>query len=603
MKTQSKLAALLIFVFFSIFCPLNLIAEAQHGISMYGKPALPHDFVSLPYVNKNAPKGGSYVTGEVGSFDSLNPHIRKGRVPWQLRFLAYETLMGRSWDEPFTLYGLLAESIEVDPKGLWVEFTIRKEAKFSDGSPVTADDVLWSYETLGTIGHPRYANTWKKISEYKKISTQKVKFTFSEPDRELALIMGLRPILKKAQWQEQNFKESGLDVVPISTAPYVISDFEAGKFIKLSRNKNYWGRDLPFRRGTNNVDEIKIEFFADGNALKEAFKVGKLSSLRESNGAKWDQQYNFPKIKSGEITKSIIPHRRPSGISGFVMNTRKPLFKDWRVREALIQAFNFEFINKKLNNGKMPRVTSYFSNSVLGKEEGPAIGKVRELLLPFAGELLPGTLEGYDLPVANGSERNRSGIIKATSLLEEAGYKVVDGVLRDSNNKPFSFEVLLRQGSSELKAITNIYSESLKRLGIFPKVTIIDSAQYKERTNLYDFDMTYYRRGLSLSPGNEQLLYWGSSGVNNPGSRNWMGINSMAAEEMVRHMLTSPDRDDYISAVRALDRILISGRYVVPIWYSPYSMLAHDSNFKYPSYLPAYGDWINFLPDVWWFEK
>jgi peptide/nickel transport system substrate-binding protein len=603
MKTQFKLVALLIFVFFSIFCPLNLIAEAQHGISMYGKPALPHDFVSLPYVNKNAPKGGSYVTGEVGSFDSLNPHIRKGRVPWQLRFLAYETLMGRSWDEPFTLYGLLAESIEVDPKGLWVEFTIRKEAKFSDGSPVTADDVLWSYETLGTIGHPRYANTWKKISEYKKISTHKVKFTFNQPDRELALIMGLRPILKKAQWQEQNFKESGLDVVPISTAPYVISDFEAGKFIKLSRNKNYWGRDLPFRRGTNNVDEIKIEFFADGNALKEAFKVGKLSSLRESNGAKWDQQYNFPKIKSGEITKSIIPHRRPSGISGFVMNTRKPLFKDWRVREALIQAFNFEFINKKLNNGKMPRVTSYFSNSVLGKEEGPAIGKVRELLLPFAGELLPGTLEGYDLPVANGSERNRSGIIKATSLLEEAGYKVVDGVLRDSNNKPFSFEVLLRQGSSELKAITNIYSESLKRLGIFPKVTIIDSAQYKERTNLYDFDMTYYRRGLSLSPGNEQLLYWGSSGVNNPGSRNWMGINSMAAEEMVRHMLTSPDRDDYISAVRALDRILISGRYVVPIWYSPYSMLAHDSNFKYPSYLPAYGDWINFLPDVWWFEK
>ena len=205
-------------------------------------------------------------------------------------------------------------------------------------------------------------------------------------------------------------------MVPISTAPYVISDFEAGKFIRLSRNKNYWGRDLPFRRGTNNVDEIRIEFFADGNALKEAFKIGKLSSLRESNGAKWDQQYDFPKIKNGEITKSIIPHKRPSGISGFVMNTRKPLFKDWRVREALIQAFNFEFINKKLNNGKMPRVTSYFSNSVLGKEEGPAVGKVKDFLLPFSSELLPGALEGYDLPVSNGSERNRTGIIKASKL-------------------------------------------------------------------------------------------------------------------------------------------------------------------------------------------
>ena len=603
MKTKYNIITVLTLLYFSFFCSLKAIAESQHGISMYGKPALPQDFVSLPYVNINAPKGGIYVTGEVGSFDSLNPHIRKGRVPWQLRFLAYESLMGRSWDEPFTLYGLLAESIEVDPKGLWVEFTIRKGAKFSDGSSVTADDVLWSYETLGTIGHPRYANTWKKISKYEKISNQKVKFIFNQPDRELALIMGLRPILKKAQWQEHSFKESGLDVVPISTAPYVVSDFEAGKFISLSRNKNYWGRDLPFRRGTNNVDEIRLEFFADGNALKEAFKIGKLSSLRESNGAKWDQQYDFPKIKNGEITKSIIPHKRPSGISGFVMNTRKPLFKDWRVREALIQAFNFEFINKKLNNGKMPRVTSYFSNSVLGKEKGPAVGKVKEFLLPFSSELLPGALEGYDLPISNGSERNRTGIIKASNLLEEAGYRVVDGILKDSNGKPFSFEILLRQGSSELKAITTIYSEALKRLGISPSVTIIDSAQYKERTNVYDFDMTYYRRGLSLSPGNEQLLYWGSNGVSNPGSRNWMGINSMAAEEMVRLMLNSPDREDYISAVRALDRILISGRYVVPIWYSPYSMLAHDSNLKYPDNLPAYGDWINFLPDVWWFES
>ena len=578
------------------------IADRKYGISMYGEPALPPDFVSLPYVNVNAKKGGTYITGVVGSFDSLNPHIRKGRVPWQLRFFAYETLMGRSWDEPFTLYGLLAESIEVDPNHLWVEFTLRSEAKFSDGSPVTVDDILWSYETLGKEGHPRYANSWAKIKSSTKLSSNRVRFEFNEADRELALIMGLRPILKKSQWEDNDFKSSGLDVVPIASAPYVINDFEAGKFIKLSRNENYWGKDLPFRRGTNNVDDIIIEFFGDGAALKEAFKIGELTALRETNGAKWDTQYDFEKVKKGQIVKSIIPHRRPSGISGLVMNSRRPLFSDWRVREALIQAFNFEFINKKLNNGKMPRITSYFSNSVLGKLDGAATGRVKEFLIPFEDELLPGTLTGYSLPVGDGTERNRPAIRKASKLLEQAGYTVSQGRLLDPSNNEVSFEILLRQGSSELKAITNIYRETLKRLGVNVTISVIDSAQYKERTNVYDFDMTYYRRGLSLSPGNEQFLYWGSDGVTKFGSRNWMGINSSAVEKMIERMLTSPDRKDYISAVRALDRILIAGRYVIPIWYSPYSMLAHDSKLKYPENFPAYGDWINFLPDVWWFE-
>ncbi|MFQ3355139.1 MAG: peptide/nickel transport system substrate-binding protein [Paracoccaceae bacterium] len=589
-------------IIFLVCITWNASAEPKHGISMYGEPDLPPDFVSLPYVNIDAPKGGVYITGAVGGFDSLNPHIRKGRVPWQLRFLAYESLMGRSWDEPFTLYGLLAESIEADPESLWVEFTIRKEARFSDGTPVTVEDILWSYETLGTKGHPRYASAWKKIKSASKISDNVLRFDFSEPDRELALIMGLRPILKKSQWDDKEFDVSGVAIIPISSAPYVISDFEVGKFVSLRRNSEYWGRDLPFRRGTNNVDEIRIEFFGDSTALFEAFKTGHLSSLRETNGAKWDEQYSFPRFKSGQIVKSLIPHDRPSGITGFVMNTRKEKFKDWRVREALIQAFNFEFINEKLNNGKMPRVESYFSNSILGMKKGRATGKVAELLSEFSLELLPGALEGYLLPVSDGSERNRAGILEATELLSSAGFKIIDGVLRDNHGKPFSFEVLLRQGSSEIQSVINIYIESLKRLGIFPKISIVDGAQYNERTNNYDFDMTYYRRGVSLSPGNEQMLYWGSDGIKNPGSRNWMGVDSKAAEAMIKRMLTSPNKEDYIAAVRALDRILISGRYVVPVWYSDVSMLAHDKNLKYPKNLPAYGDWINFLPDVWWFE-
>ncbi|MEM9434145.1 MAG: extracellular solute-binding protein [Pseudomonadota bacterium] len=577
-------------------------SEPAHGIAMYGDPALPPDFVSLPYVNPDAPKGGRIVSGEVGGFDSLNPHIRKGRVPWQLRFLAYESLMGRSWDEPFTLYGLLAESIEVSENGDSVEFVIREEAKFSDGTPVTVEDVLWSYETLGTIGHPRYANSWSKVATSEMTGPRSVKFTFNVEDRELALIMGMRPILKKAQWDGIDFAESGLDTIPITTAPYVISDFQAGRFVTLTRNPDYWGTDVPFQRGQHNLDEIKMEFFGDATALFEAFKAGQLNTLRETNAAKWDTQYNFRRVESGAVVKAEIPHDRPSGMTGFVMNTRRALFADWRVREALITAFNFEFINEKINGGTEPRISSYFSNSILGMEAGPATGKVAEFLAPFEDSLVPGTLEGYALPASDGSERNRAGTRRALAQLEEAGWTVADGVLQ-KDGMPFQFEILLKQGSSENQAIINIYQEALGRLGIAIEVTIVDSAQYKERTDGYDFDMTYYTRGLSLSPGTEQMAYWGSDGVLTPGSRNLMGMVSPAAEEMIGKMLTSDSQDDYRAAVKALDRILTAGRYVIPIWYSGYSRLAHDVELKYASDLPAYGDWIGFLPDVWWYEE
>ena len=431
-------------------------------------------------------------------------------MPWQLRFLAYESLLGRSYGEPFTLYGLLAESVETDEDRTWVEFTLREEARFSDGSPVTVDDVLWSYETLGTVGHPRYHGTWDKIASAEATGPRTVRFTFSEPDRELPLIMGMRPILKKAQWEGRDFAESGIDVIPISTAPYVIDDYEPGRFVSLKRDPDYWGADVPFRRGTNNLDEIRMEFFGDAAVMFEAFKAGILTTMRETNAAKWEEQYNFPAVQSGDIVKSEIPHERPSGIAGLVMNTRNPIFQDWRVREAMITAFNFEFVNQLLNGGGAPRITSYFSNSVLGMADGPADGRVRDLLEPFAGDLPPGALEGYTLPASDGSERNRAGIRRATALFEEAGGTVQDGVLSNADGTPFTFEIVLNQGSSETQRIVDIYVSALSRLGITPTVSTVDSAQYKERTTAFDFDMAYYTRGLSLSPGNEQFLFWGS---------------------------------------------------------------------------------------------
>ncbi len=587
----------------AVFCAGIAFAEPKHGIAMYGEPALPPDFVSLPYANPDAPKGGSIVLAEGGTFTSLNPYIRKGSVPWQLRFVGVESLMGRSYDEPFSLYGLLAESIETPEDRSWVEFTLREEARFSDGSPVTIEDVMWSYETLGTVGHPRYRGLWAKIETMEQTGPRSVKFTFNVEDRELALIAGMRPILKKDQWTDKDFGDSELADVPITSAPYVVTDFEPGRYVTLTRNPDYWGKDLNFRQGTENIDEIRMEFYLDGSVQFEAFKAGESSLYREGNADKWETAYDFPRAVQGGITQSVIPHQRPTGITGFVMNTRRPMFADWRVRDAMIHAFNFEFINQINTNGRSERITSYFANSVLGMRAGPAEGRVAEFLQPFADELLPGAIDGYALPVSDGSERNRANMRTAARLLEDAGYAVQDGVLVNAQTgQPFKFEVLLKQGAAENAALMNIYKTALERLGIEMTIETLDPAQYKERTDTYDFDMTYYRRGLSLSPGNEQNLYWGSAGVENPGTRNWMGMNSPAAEAMIDRLLNSSSQDDFRAAARALDRILITGRYVIPIHSARVSRIAHDSRLKFPEYLPMYGDFIGFAPDVWWIE-
>lgn len=583
--------------------PSLTMAEPQHGIAMYGDPALPPDFVSLPYANPDAPTGGSLVTSSVGSFDSLNPYIQKGSVHWQLRFLTQETLMGRSLDEPFSLYGVLAESIETGPNREWVEFTLNPAAKFSDGSPVTVEDVIWSYETLGTQGHGRYRGFWAKVESLEAVGDRTVRFTFNTEDRELALLAGLRPILKKSQWDGIEFGESGLDVIPITSGEYVVDEFEAGRFISLKRDPDYWGNDIPFRRGTGNLDEIRLEFYGDAAAAFEAFKVGEVNANREFNVAKWESQYNFPRVQSGEVVLSVLPHERPSGMTGFVMNSRSPQFEDWRVRDAMLHAFNFEFINEAMTGSAQPRVTSYWSNSPLGMDHGPAEGRVAEFLAPFADTLLPGAIDGYSLPVSDGSERNRAGIAAALSQMEAAGWTVQDGVMSDADGNPFTFEILLKTGSSENQSIIDMFTESLSRMGITPTISTADSAQYKERTDAYDFDMTYYRRGLSLSPGNEQFAYYGSERADEPGGRNLMGVKNPAVDAMVEKLLTSESQDDFVAAVKALDRVLTSGRYVLPIYQWNISRQAHDARLHFPEELPIFGDWPGWQPDVWWWEE
>ena len=567
---------------------------------MYDTPQLPHDFVSLPYANPNAKKGGTLKIGAVGSFDSLNPHIVKGRSPWQLRFWGYETLMGRSWDEPFTLYGLLAESIETGPNREWVEFKLRKEAKFSDNSPVTIEDVIWSYKTLGTIGHWRYRGLWKKIQSIEKTGPRSVKIFFNEDNPELALLAGMRPILKKSQWNDSDFENSSLEIIPISTAAYRISEIDPGKSITMERNPDYWGNDLPFRKGTLNFDKISLEYFGDSTVLFEAFKAGEIDIFREGNAEKWETQFNFPNAVNGKIMKSEIPHGRPTGMRGLVMNTRKEIFSNWRVRQALIEAFNFEYINEAQNAGRQQRITSYFSNSILGMREGAAKNSVLELLQNSNQIQLPGTYEGYKLPKSNGSERNRANMKKALKSFDDAGFKVVEGKLQDNQGRQFKFSILLRQGAKEYLSIVEMYSSALQRLGIDVRIELVDSSQYWERIKKLEFDMVPYARDLSLSPGNEQHLYWSSEYADVEGTRNLMGLKSPTMDKLLNKIMKSKSMKELQSITRAMDRILMAGRYVIPIYHNGPSRIAHKSNLRYPSKIPLYGDRIGFFPDVWW---
>ncbi len=579
------------------------VSEPMHGISMYGTPALPQDFVSLPYSNPEAPKGGRIVLGNTGGFDSLNPFIRKGTVPWQLRFFTHDALMARSWDEPFTLYGLLAESVEAADDRSWVEFTLREGARFSDGTPVTVDDVLWSYETLGTEGHPRYLGLWTQIERAEQTGPRSVRFTFAEENRELALIAGMRPILKKAQWEGQDFAEAGIAEVPIGAGPYVVSSFEAGRRVTLERDPDYYGADLPVRRGTHNFDEIVLDFYADGTVMLEAFKAGEISAIREFNAETWATQYDFPAVDRGDVVKTEIANGKPSGMTGFAMNTRRAPLDDWRVREALIRAFNFEYINDTLTGGVQPRITSYFSGSDLAYRAGPAEGIVADLLRPFADALPPGTLEGYALPVSDGSLRNRTGIRSALKLLADAGFQAEGGLMTGPDGRPLELTLLLDKNDRNDQAIADIYGQGLERLGIALKVDRVDNAQFVAREAQFDFDLISFRRAVSLSPGTEQRFYWGSEAAGQDGSRNLPGIRSAAVDAMIDAMLAADDQEAFTAAVRALDRVLTAGRYVIPFAQFDRDRIAHVREMRHPDVVPIYGDGPEYMPQHWWWQS
>jgi peptide/nickel transport system substrate-binding protein len=572
------------------------IAEPRHGIAMHGEPALPPDFRALRYVNPAAPKGGRLVQGVIGTFDSVNPLIVKGLTIGSIRGYVIESLLARNYDEPFTLYGLLARSVETDADRSYVTFTLDPNARFSDGKPVTVEDVIFSWALLRDKGRPNYRTYYAKVAKVEAVGARSVRFDLSGAnDRELPLILGLMPVLPKHAVNPATFEDTTFEPI-IGSGPYIIGAVDPGRSLSLKRNPNYWGRDLPINRGQWNFDEIRYDFFRDANVHFEAFKKGLYDARLELDPTRWVTGYDIPAVRDGRILKETFPNGLPKGPAGLVFNTRRAVFADVRVREALMLLFDFEWVNHSLYFDRYQRTGSYFEGSELSARGRPASARERALLARFPGVVRADVMAGtWSPPVTDGSGRDRSTLKRALALLNAAGYALAGTELRARNGgAPFTFEILVTTRDQERLALA--YSNQLKRAGITAQVRMVDAVQFEHRRINFDFDMMEYRWEQSLSPGNEQAFYWGSAAADQDGSRNYMGVKSPAIDALIAALLEARSRDDFVAAVRALDRVLISGFYMVPLFHASEQWVARWNGVQHPAATSLYG----YLPETWW---
>jgi len=567
-----------------------------HAIAMHGKPKYGPDFKHFDYVNPDAPKGGHVRLATIGSFDSFNPYILKGQPAVGLNNL-FETLLVSSSDEAFTEYGLLAESIEVPEDRSWVAFTLRKEARWHDGKPVTVEDVIFSLSIIKTKGHPFYRSYFKNLERAEAVGERKVKFTFSGGvNRELPLITGQLPILPKHYWETREFDKTTLEP-PVGSGPYRIKSFEAGRSIAYELDPNYWGKDLPVNKGTDNFQTIRYDYYRDTTVALEAFKAGEYDFRQENVAKEWATGYDSPPLREGLIKKVEIRHEQPTGMQAFVFNTRREMFKDRRVRHALAYAFDFEWTNKNLFFGQYTRTKSYFSNSELASSGLPGPEELK-ILEPFRGQI-PNEVftTEYVPPATPDQEAHRANLRTALRLLKEAGWTIKDRKLVNAKtDKPFQFEILLNQPTWERIALP--FARNLERLGIEAKVRTVDPAQYQKRTDDFDFDMVVASFGQSLSPGNEQRDFWGSAAAAEPGSRNLIGIKDPVVDQLIDLIIAAPDRDQLIYRTRALDRVLLWGHYLIPHWHIQNFRVAYWDKFGRPEITPKYA----LCFQCWWID-
>jgi peptide/nickel transport system substrate-binding protein len=571
-------------------------ADESYAIAMHGPPTLPADFHHMPYANPDAPKGGRLVQGLLGTFDSLNPLIVRGLAVQQIRGFVIESLMARGNDEAFTLYGLLADRVETDDARSHVTFHLNEKARFSDGQTVTAEDVLFSWALLRDKGRPNHRQYYSKVAKAEALGGRSVRFDFGgAKDRELPLILGLMPILPKHAVEVGTFEETTM-AAPVGSGPYLVTAVKAGASVTLMRNPEYWGRDLPVNRGLWNFDEIRLDFYRESNGHFEAFKRGLYDFRVENEPLRWHEGYDFPAVRSGEVIRDTIKTGMPKPSEFLVFNTRRPVFSDVRVRQALTRLFDFEWINHNYFFGLYGRSPSYFAGSELSAYARFADERERDLLKPFGARIAANILEGsYRLPVTDGSGRDRANLRSALGLLSEAGYELDGTLLRHRASKvPLTFEILVATRDHERIALA--YARDLKRAGIEASVRAVDAVQFDQRKLGFDFDMVQNRWDQSLSPGNEQSFYWGTEAAGVQGTRNYMGAREPAIDAMIAAMLEADARPTFVSAVRALDRTLMSGFYTIPVFSVQEQWIARWDVIQKPSATALTG----YLPETWW---
>jgi peptide/nickel transport system substrate-binding protein len=571
-------------------------SQPQHAIAMHGIPALPAAFVHFPYADPAAPKGGRLVYGVVGTFDSLNPFIVKGLPLQEIRGYVVESLMARGYDEPFTLYGLLARSVETDAARSFVTFTLDPAARFSDGTPVLPEDVIFSWQLLRDKGRPNHRTYYAKVTQAEAAGPHGVRFDLSQAhDRELPLILGLMPVLPKHATHAESFEQTSF-TGPLGSGPYVVGEVRPGERVTLRRNADYWGRDRAVNRGFWNFDEIRFDFYRDANTQFEAFKRGLYDIRAEADPARWETAYDFSAVRDRRIVKEALPSGLPKGMAAFVFNTRRAIFSDARVREAIGYLFDFEWVNHNFFFDQYRRTASYFAGSELSAHRRAADERERALLAPYPAAVRADILQGtWSPPAADGTGRDRETLRHALALFAAAGWELAGTELRETaTGRPFAFEIMVTTKDQERLSLA--FARHLRRAGISAKIRLVDAVQYDRRRQTFDFDMIQNEWSASLSPGNEQSFYWGTAAADEPGSRNYMGAKNPAVDAMIAAILAAQDRADFVAAVRALDRVLLSGFYVVPLFHLPVQWVARWSEIERPAAISLYG----YLPETWW---
>ncbi|MCX7383202.1 MAG: extracellular solute-binding protein [Alphaproteobacteria bacterium] len=577
---------------------LSIPALAQtpsHGVSMSGALQLPAGFAHFPYVNPDAPKGGEISLGTVGTFDSFNGFVLRGVAAGEIGRI-YDTLLRDSADEASTAYGHIASSLTLAADRRAVTFALRPEARFHDGRPITAEDVAWTFNTLREQGRPQYKQYYADITAVTVTSPTTVTFTFrTAENRELPLILGQLVVLPKHWWAGRDFSR-GLTEAPLGSGPYRLESFELGRSTVMARVPNYWARDLGTSKGMYNFERIRTEYYRDSTVAMQAFKAGKIDFRRENISKNWATAYDFPAVEKGLVKKEIFRHRLPTGMQGWMMNTRRPMFADPRVRRAMAEVFDFEWTNRNLFFGAYTRTQSYFSNSPLAATGLPE-GAEKTLLERYRGKIPDSVFtETFRLPVTDGSGNNRDGLRAALALLKQAGWDVKERKLVDAQGRQMSFEILVDDPSFE--RIATPYSQWLQRLGADVRVRTVDAAQYQRLTDAFDFDMTMMVIPQSEFPGNEQREYFSCDSAKADGSNNVAGVCSPAIDALIDLVVNAPDREAQITATRALDRVLLHGWYAVPNWHLGAIWGAFWDRFGYPKIPIRTG--LAF--DTWWVD-